>query len=131
MIEISVVIPESFFKKSFCYPKVKLMIFVCLAMAIINNIWCQALSGLYHIILRFHWLLSFLSFYFLRWYITQLLLKSTCISGFDIWHTSRTYVRLILLADAMYGYPFGTLKIGFLERRKRKIKSLIAESVTN
>ena len=53
------------------------------------------------------------------------------ISGFDNWHTSRTYMRLILLADIMYGYPFGTLKIGFLERRKRKITSHRAESVAN
>lgn len=51
--------------------------------------------------------------------------------AFDNWHTSRTYMRLILLADIMYGYPFGTLKIGFLERRKRKITSHRAESVAN
>ena len=44
MIEISVVISESSFKRSLCYPKIKLMIFVYLAMDIssINNIWCQA-----------------------------------------------------------------------------------------
>ena len=45
MIEISVVISESSFKRSLCYPKIKLMIFVYLAMDIssINNTWCQAL----------------------------------------------------------------------------------------
>ena len=45
VIEIPVVIPESFLKRSLRYPKIKLMIFVCLAMDIssINNIWCQAL----------------------------------------------------------------------------------------
>ena len=45
MIEIPVVISESFFKRSLCYPKIKLMVFVCLTIDIssINNTLCEAL----------------------------------------------------------------------------------------
>ena len=46
MIEIPVVISESVFKGNLCYPKIKFIITVCIAMDIsfINNIWCEALN---------------------------------------------------------------------------------------
>ena len=45
ILKIPVVILESFFKRSSCYPKIKLKIFVCLTMDIssANDIWCAAL----------------------------------------------------------------------------------------
>ena len=46
MIEIPVVILESFFKSSLCCSKIKLKIFVFLAVDIsfINNIWCEVMN---------------------------------------------------------------------------------------